>query len=327
MHDSWHLRNKRDHPDQDILNEVDEYSKDAVYYANRFTEVKKSPYNVMVEGEKDYWEVTLSEQELENILPHIYYYKFTDGSDKDIVIVFKKNEAKYTRLYKNVMYCAFDATDNYMKHVLGVSMDHNDRDWYRDHPVVNSSGLPQQNTIGIINELVKPYNIGVSNVYMQKNTSISPEQAEWMKILGTNPMSLLARNVSNNEYIDTITGGNEELKKAIDVSNYNFQFVDFLAPAQYIVFTSSSSLIQAPGGGHASYEGPRAHISGFTMALQLNRLENIHYLSTPPSNDYNEKDLEEEVELDFWGCKAADGKLLSVYRYSKVDYVPKYQIG
>jgi hypothetical protein len=98
--------------------------------------------------------------------------------------------AKYKREvagYKQVMMCAYDATEKYLKNLLGVGLDSTDSSWYKAHPLTESSGLPEQHTITVLNDLVKPYGIGVSKVYILKGSSANEEQLAWMECLGHNP--------------------------------------------------------------------------------------------------------------------------------------------
>jgi hypothetical protein len=123
------------------------------------------------------------------------------------------------------------------------------------------------------------------------------------------------RDCSNEEYLDLLSGGNKETREVMSsqVKDWNFQFADVLPIGPYILFKEmSGSTSVAPGGGHATYAGPREKTFGFIVAIQLDRKENLHYHKEPKEKDYSEG--VEGLDLDFWESLSNEGKKLDTYR-------------
>ena len=212
-----------------------------------------------------------------------------------------KSRAGYVLGDKQVATCAFQASDQYMKHHLGMCLDQTDEKWYKSHPLTVGAGLPQHYTITVLNDLIKPYGIGVSKVYVKRGNGPSEEMKKWWDTLGVNPEARISQLVSNSEFFDNMSEGNEETKKMLQESlgSMNFDYVDEL-PAGCIICEGKN------GGGHASYKAPRGVAHSWTIAIQYDRLENCVYHNEPPSFPY-----EPMYTLSYKSCKNVQGKTFS----------------
>jgi hypothetical protein len=273
-----------------------------------------------VEGDKTLWELPYVSDATLNSIKKAVKYKETESGT---TIFLSKENAKYTKGHKSVQCCAFDATNEYMSSVLGCRLSHDDRNWFVYHPDVTSEGLPMGHTFGIINELVRPYGIGISKIYMRKRSTLSADAREWMEVLGVNPKSVVDRDCSNEEYLDLISANNPNVKEAMrsTIDDFRFEFVDKIPMGSYIIFRSWNDTGVSPGGGHAMYVGPRGDYSGFIVAIQLDR--NPKYHKTPSSKDYSDV---EYLELDFWNSLSNEGKKFNEYNnvvsYRNYKYSP-----
>lgn len=224
-----------------------------------------------------------------------------EDEDKIVLDGSKLKEISVQTRVPNVLLCAYDSTKAYLSNMFGVTLCSDDERWYKCHPKTISSGLPINDLISVLNDLVKPYKIGISNVYYPKGNSLSADALGWLEALGCNPMGKMDRSTSNEEYLaqfegspeDVITQIKEELKKC------NFEFVDF--PPKPVVFCGTGGYGSlGPGGGHATYRSFRAQpiSAGFGAAVAFDRIENIHYHCEPPTFDLEyEEHLLQQVDI------------------------------
>lgn len=274
-----------------------------------------------IKNTDDYYKIMyMSAETIKKIKEALDY----EEDDKNIVFYLEEKDCKWKKSYKTVQYCAYDATNKYLQSTLGIQLSDEDKDWYRDNPIIKSSGLPQEYTFTVLNDLVAPYGIGISKIFLRKKTSLSKDAKEWTQVLGINPKALVDRDCSNQEYLEIISGGNDNLKESMksQVENYNFEFTDKLKEGSYIIFHSMSFGAVATGGGHSIYVGPRNKRNDWIVAIKMDRLENIKYLKVPPTYEYSEIDT--NLELDFWECTDSNGIKLDKYR-TYINYTP-YQM-
>lgn len=291
---------------------------------------------VQVGDVKEFWEIReyLSVAEinkLKEVWPNFVTKKYAKSDKEFILFNISPEQAKYTvsKAVKTVQYCCFDATNEYLSNVLGKGLCKSDKDWFRDNPYVTSMGPGIHHVITVLNDLVWPYNIGVSRIYYPKNTSLSGDTKQWSKILGVNPKAEVDRDCSNDEYLNLISGGNEELKKSLKpmVDNWQFEFVDNLPPGSYVLFSGGKT-----GVGHTVYIGPRDKIQEFSLALQFDFKNNIYYHEEPITRESETQ--KPTYVLDIYKCtyQDADGTIkevgslirkpgqLDFYDYSGKDY-------
>jgi len=231
---------------------------------------------------------------------------FQENSDS-ITFIIPKEKARYKYAVPKVQMCAYHATEDYLKSLLGVTLSYEDQVWFASHPLVNEMGLPQKYTVTVLNDLVKPYGIGISNIYVVKGSAINEELIKWQAVLGCNPKAKQSSQYSNADYIREISGGNEELTKAFNrqfKDQFNFEYLDTpVMPAVVFTDTGSASLSFAIGGGHSSYCAPRAKIqnANWKLALKFDWLDKIQhkYKQEPPTYNHENK---LNLTLDVYNC-------------------------
>jgi len=231
---------------------------------------------------------------------------FQENGDS-ITFIIPKEKARYKYTVPKVQMCAYHATEDYLKSLLGVTLSYEDQVWFASHPLVNEMGLPQKYTVTVLNDLVKPYGIGISNIYVAKGSAINEELVTWQAVLGCNPKAKQSSQYSNADYIQEISGGNEELIKTFSYQfkdKFNFEYVDTpVMPAVVFTTTGSANLSFAVGGGHSSYCAPRARVqnANWKLALKFDWLDKIQYKykQEPPTYKHENK---LNVTLDIYNC-------------------------
>lgn len=214
---------------------------------------------------------------------------------------------------KSALLCAFNSTNSFMQNNLGCRLDNDDETWYKNHPWTTSSGLPAQHTISVLNELVRPYGLGVSQVYVRKGFITYDEHKEWYEVLGVNPMAVGDKLHSNAEYIETVVNSvpdeiKEQMRAALEeeCKQYKFEYVAEL-PERALVTCAGGYDEKNPstsGGGHASYHGPRAKNFRWEIAVAFDRIENCLRLSEPPKIPDSGDGV---LTLDWMEIKCPDG--------------------
>ena len=232
-------------------------------------------------------------------------------TDQEIIFTIPLENASYRYKSPTVQLCAYNATSRYLESILGVRLDKDDEIWFCQHPLVESQGLPQKHTATVINELVKPYNIGISKIFVRKGSAINEELQHWQKVLGVNPKAKFSSQVSNLDYFKSICGNNETLLEELIRTQNNqfcFEYLD-LPKMPAIVFNETSSTSFATGGGHSSYYSPRSTVNpdSWRLAIQLDRLDVVNRFIKPNETNYEAK---LEKSLDIYKCRTKTGKLI-----------------
>jgi hypothetical protein len=265
--------------------------------------VKRNIYFEVINDQKYLLDEYISEyaiSELKKVLD------FQENGDS-ITFIIPKEKARYKYTVPKVQMCAYHATEDYLKSLLGVTLSYEDQVWFASHPLVNEMGLPQKYTVTVLSDLVKPYGIGISNIYVVKGSAINEELIKWQAVLGCNPKAKQSSQYSNADYIQEISGGNEELIKTFSYQfkdKFNFEYVDTpVMPAVVFTTTGSVNLSFAGGGGHSSYCAPRAriHNANWKLAIRFDRLDKIQhkYKQEPPTYKHENK---LNVTLDIYNC-------------------------
>lgn len=210
---------------------------------------------------------------------------------------------------RSVQTCGFNGTKEYLIHMFGRNLHKADEDWYKACPLNEASGVPMHYASTVINDLVRPYNLGVSKVFVRKGLSTHTDAPDWMKALGVNPMAINDHTVDNHEFIKRViamkTEAAEKAKKPLSDEdkqklydemlvyadkNYRFEYVDDAPLGSILLYAFSSKTTGgaapsfASGHGHTKFYAPRERIkeTNWKLALQLDRLENIKYKVDPP---------------------------------------------
>jgi len=264
---------------------------------------KRNIYFEVINDQKYLLDEYLSEYTISELKKVLDFQEDRDS----ITFIIPKEKARYKYTVPKVQMCAYHATEEYLKSLLGVTLSYEDQVWFASHPLVNGMGLPQKYTVTVLNDLVKPYGIGVSHIYVAKGSAINEELTQWQAVLGCNPKAKQSSQYSNADYIREISGGNEELIKTFTSQfkdRFNFEYVETLVmPAVVFTTTGSVSLSFAGGGGHSSYCAPRAkiHNADWKLALKFDWLDKIQhkYKQDPPTYKH-ENTL--NLTLDVYNC-------------------------
>jgi hypothetical protein len=232
-----------------------------------------------------------------------------EGNSKEAVCFILADETlAWKTERKSVMCCAYNATDQYLQSKFLAKLDSADKTWYENHSKTVATGLPMAFTITVLSDLVKPYDLGIKKVWIQKNKAAYEETILWEKVLGVNPMAAINRNVSNREFLDSV---GPEVAEAMGWTedSWGIDYVDSLPKGVPMVSMAgvSTATSFAAGGGHASYHGPRNTPTSFQMALCYDRLEKCNYLDTPPTFE-NEAPGEGNKVLDLEQTLDKNGK-------------------
>lgn len=282
--------------------------------------LSKLDFYFQVGNEKTYWTSTsLYEYGKKNMLPHLNWVLMEDQNKNECVVIqLPPEHAAWKRNGKHVACCAYDGTDSYMKHRLGRSLHSSDRQWYQEHPVTVASGLPAQHTLTVLNDLVKPWGVCISKVWLRKGLIDWPEHAGWKEALGCNGMAVGDNETESHEYVqamlnslpETATDEQREaykLRLETEAAGHRFLYTNILPSEAMVIFDGGYEAKYAGGGGHASFKGPREHKGNqWWMAVQYDLVENVHYHAEPPSTDNMDRG-EGNWELDIPECKIADG--------------------
>lgn len=281
---------------------------------------KNPPIYVLIEGMKadDGTVIENPSQIEENALDKALGIK-TNAEGLRYVVIPKGGAAFKYATKTGVACCGYDATNEYLGHMFGVSLDHADRIWYANHPKVESMGVPNSEMFSVLHGLVVPYGFGISRVIVKKGLSIVSEDFElWKEILGTNPMASLDSCVSNKEYIENVSAGNKELKELLekDLIKMRWEYMDkkSLPQEAFAVFCSvAANTPNAMGGGHASYKSPRNTPGDWIVAVQFDRLSNITYANLP-KKDFTKYSMEHLKVLDVWASKNSDKATIESFK-------------
>lgn len=205
--------------------------------------------------------------------------------------------------------CLYNALDDYMQHFFGRKMDSDDRDFFDYHPLTTKDGTPEAATLRVAQELIEPYGLVISRVYLAPGTSMGSDMKQWPLALRANPAAMMNRKTSNAEFAKQMGLDLETANKA-----YRFEFTTApLRPSISCGALGHSTKTQQAGSGHASYEGPRAKENSSTLQFQIDLKENVEYNIALKFASLTPKDKEPvELVLNLYMCKGPDDKLLPI---------------
>jgi len=262
--------------------------------------------------------------------------KEKDGKDEETVVYLK--EATYKLEYpakRSVQTCGFQGTKEYLFYMFGRSLHGADEDWYRACPLNEASGVPMHYAATVINDLVSPYNMGVTRVFVRKGLSTHTDAPAWMQSLGINPMAINDHTIDNREFVKRVVAMKEEAAKknnklltdedkqkmtdemmAYSNKNYRFEYVEHAPKGSILLYAMSSkgtgakAASFATGHGHTKFYPPRERDDEqlWKLAIQLDELQNISYKEPPPVCP----EPECEKILQPWDCMV-DGYPMRAY--------------
>lgn len=269
-------------------------------------------------------------------------YKMPNGKLNISNLFMKKGSIPTKRTWsRQVATCAYNATDNYLKHWLGRQLDRDDKDWYSRHSLVTTDGLPQEFTFTVLQQLVEAYGCGIKGIQVPRTSRRFPEQNLFIKSLGANPLFMVNGNTTNEEAYEVLypeaalpiflekeglentPSGRAALKRKV-FDGWRFECVDMPDLGSVIMRQFTLSTVGHNGG--SNYYGPRSNFSvndetdKWLMAVQFAELKDIEYLAPIELEEY--KEYEGTVIYDWWAIKCDAGKTLRGYAPKYKGYTP-----
>lgn len=208
---------------------------------------------------------------------------------------------------RHVNKCVFDAVKKYTESLSLGTLTSGDQKFFTNHPRVSSDGVNRANVLIVSQGLIGPWGLGIDRVWVPKLSSVGPQQEEFMKALGVNPVALTDYETSNEDLIKLL-----ELDPKGDAArqirdSYRFEFSD--EPGRPCVVMMSSSVSKkssanvggawsatVSGFGHADFIGPRDTIHGtWEIAFSISR--NPVYINGTDMSAYSEMDyFDDEIK-------------------------------
>lgn len=260
------------------------------------------------------------------------------GKKLPVFVVDKDGEAWRTSTRSYVNKCVYDAL-NACRMAFGYgSFAPSDEAYFRDHPLVDTGGVQRSGVLNVAHALLEPWGLGISKVYLPKETPMSPLHVRFAELLKMNPMAIGDRRTSNEEFADFLKeSGMDDGEISKFVSQFNWEYVDKPKLPAVIMYSHGDAKgiagnvpdvgdavvkahVKVPTsspGGHASFYGPRDNVpSGWKIAIKIARINELSYDTSSLNDIVNEEGAGTKV-LDIANCKF-DGKKQSQHRSTKV---------
>lgn len=185
--------------------------------------------------------------------------------------------------------CLFSSVEGYVQSMLGVKLDWSDKKFFEDHPLTGRSGVSQQNTLRVAQEIIDPYNLRISRLQVRPGTMVTGDLKQWMNVLGVNPFALADRMTPNAKFAETTGLPLDDADRM-----FRFQFKEgLLRPCiscgAYATKDGSRAI------GHASYEAPRSRLDNSILQFQIER--NVNWDKEPVFGDVEPVDQERDLEM------------------------------
>lgn len=216
---------------------------------------------------------------------------------------------------KSPLMCVFDSVTSYCESLLGVKLHNEDREFFRNHSLVDSDGVPFAHTLRVVQELVDPYGLRISKATVAPGLSLKGDILQWRRVLGCNPLGMTDRQTSNEEFIKQGGGGGP----------YNFEYTDAaLFPAISCGVIGNNNALTGSTGGHATYIPPRRRAHGVMLSFQLDRAEHVAWKRPPVFEPIPEEVIivKRAFDLDLWFRKFRDYKVKVKGTVSKMPPAP-----
>lgn len=262
-----------------------------------------------VEGDDTMWKYDATEQWVKAAMEE---YEIDVGKEPYFLIP-KQCAYLQTVPYKgNVQMCTYNATADYIQSILGMKLSPEDADWFRHVSFTESGGVPQNLFISTIHELVRPYGLGVTHVWVRPGSAGNAEQDIFMSELGVNPLAAADHVTSNEQALE---------KLELDGLNPGWRF-EFGDPEPPCIVSATFTQTQWDtewgsyyGGGHTLYVPPRGRITNdWRVAVRVGR----NAPSVQIEYDHDNRTKKEYVPSMF---KKKSGQLLvGTYSYPQTSY-------
>lgn len=197
---------------------------------------------------------------------------------------------------RSVACCAFEATNKYMQHWLGMMLDEDDREWYKLNSLVTSDGLPQKDSFSVIQQLVEPYGLGISSIIVPPNSRRFSEYAPFLMSLGCNPF-FLADGYTTNEKALEMMFPDEGLRNTVGrelAKSWRFECRE--EPMKGCITMVQFQETKTGHNGGSTYRGPRSKGAttnaqgqrSWHMCVKVDKLDGIKYNTPMALEDYKE---------------------------------------
>lgn len=219
-----------------------------------------------------------------------------------VVIDVKDVPTKITKS-RNVACCAYYATSDYMQHHMSMKLDNYDKTWYEKHHLVTQHGLPQRHSFTVIQQLVEPYDAGIRQIAVPRNSQRFEEYKPFILALGANPFFAVDGRTTNEEALERLFPTKELRDKNRDrmLAQWRFECRDQPYKGAIVMKMFGGRSGAGDHNGGSSYDGPRAPTrmhGDWIMSIKLGRLENINYKK--PINLPEYKEFAGNTEYDLW---------------------------
>lgn len=237
--------------------------------------------------------------------------------------IFEK-DIQTKKVKRSVATCAYSATERYLQTNFGVSLHSTDREWYCDNSLVTIHGLPQENTLTVIQQLIEPYNFGISRVQVPRNSRRFPKFTPFIEGLGANPFFMADGNTTNEEAYDILYPEQRLINEKINtpekraahkqkiLAEWRFEATD--TPVSNSIGMHQFVHDQTGHNGASSYIAPRQKFQqdNWKFSILLDRLSNIKYLKPIVLPDYTMADP--DIDYDYFSIKNAEGEEIRKYK-------------
>lgn len=251
------------------------------------------------------------------------------NSDAKIYTIHLKDISTYTKK-RNVASCAYNATQKYLTTNFGVTFHQSDLDWYSQNNLVTLDGLPQENTLVVLQQLVEPYKFGISGVEVPRNARRFPLDNQFIQALGANPFFIADGSTSNEEAYALLYPKERLLQEEIDTpqkirqhkqtifSTWKFEATD--NPKSNSIGMHQFIHNALGHNGASSYIHPRQKfiMDSWKFAITLDRLSNITYLVDMQLPKYTECPI--EFEYDYFSIRNEKGEPIKKYKKPKKEF-------
>lgn len=193
--------------------------------------------------------------------------------------------------------CVYFATEEYLKNLFGINLHQTDKDWFNTHGALLPGGVPTNNTLRVVQELIDPYGLRIIRVKILPKLHIRGDLLQWFGVLGINPLGAANRQTSNASFSE---------QTGLSLADCNAMFcIEYddepLKPGIICAGPGDNVTGQTELHGHASYipvrgKKPGGHID---MRIQLGRQVDYPWLNGPPVFEPLEP-RGKMMELDLW---------------------------
>jgi hypothetical protein len=191
-----------------------------------------------------------------------------------------------------------------------MELDSDDRDWYRLNSLCDTHGLPQKNSFTVIQQLIEPYELGISHIVVPRNSRRFDEYRTFITSLGCNPYFLVDGCTTNEEALEKMFPDEKTRNEMRPKMNAMWRFECRDAPLMGAINMRQFQMESVGHNGGSNYWGPRSKngADGWHMSIKIDRMSNIRYLK--PINLPKYEEYPGTFTPNYWMIKDAAGRTL-----------------